>query len=126
MSGHKPVVGRRPLPLLLSPFPSVIWRGKHIEITAAELKVAKGLKRYAVPLEDIAAVFTTMMPKGKDFQEVLAVEFVAGTQGAILALDPSWGFDLAEAVAALREALGESWEDLYLGHKHASEVRGLF
>jgi hypothetical protein len=110
----------------LSPLPSVIWRGKHVEISTAEVKVAKGLKRYVVPLEDIAAVFTTMMPKGKDFQEVLAIEFVTGTRGAILALDPDWGFDLAEAVVALREALGGRWEDLYLGHKHASEVRGLF
>ncbi|MCJ2555466.1 MAG: hypothetical protein LN410_04650 [Candidatus Thermoplasmatota archaeon] len=110
--------------MLLSPPPSVIWRGKHIEISTTVVKVAKGLRRYAVPLEDIAAVFTTMMPKGKDFQEVLAIEFVRGTGGAILALDPAWGFDLAEAVAALREALGERWEELYLGHKHASEVRG--
>ncbi|MFQ5552422.1 MAG: hypothetical protein ACE5EW_01685 [Thermoplasmata archaeon] len=104
----------------------VLWRGKHVEVSQAGVKVVKGLRRYVVPLEEIVAVFTTMMPKGKDFQEVLAIEFLSGSEGAILALDPSWGFDLGDAMAALKEALGERWEELYLGHKHVSEVRGLF
>jgi hypothetical protein len=104
---------------------SVTWRARHVEMGLQGIKVTKGLRHYFVRWEEIVAVFTTMMPKGKDFQEVLAVEFVRGTDGAVLALDPAWGFDIAEAVAALREALGERWEELYLGHKHASEVRGL-
>lgn len=97
-----------------------------MEVSEDGVKVSKGLRRYFVPLEDVVAIFTTMMPKGKDFQEVLAVEFLSESEGGILALDPSWGFDLGEAMAALREALGERWEDLYLGHKHVSKVRGLF
>lgn len=112
--------------MLLLLLPGILWRGKHVEISSADVKVTKGFRRYVVPLREIAAVFTTMMPKGKDFQEVLAIEFASPKGGAVLALDPSWGFDLAEAMSALREALGERWEDLYLGHKHASEVRGLF
>ncbi|MFQ5918993.1 MAG: hypothetical protein ACE5I4_02970 [Thermoplasmata archaeon] len=109
------------LPLLLG----VVWRGKNVEIGAERVKVSKGLKRYVVRIEDIVAVFTTMMPKGKDFQEVLAIEFVAEAGGGVLALDPSWGFDLAQAMAALQEALDDRWEEVYLGHKHSSRVRGL-
>lgn len=97
-----------------------------MEISDTALKVSKGLRRYLVRLEDIAAVFTTMMPKGADFREVLAVEFFTEEGGGVLALDPSWGFDLGEAMAALQEVLGGRWEELYLGHKHASKVRGLF
>ncbi|MFQ6012822.1 MAG: hypothetical protein ACE5LS_04180 [Thermoplasmata archaeon] len=108
-------------PLLLG----VLWHGKHVEIGKAGVRVSKGLRRYFVRTEDIVAVFTTMMPKDRGFQEVLAVEFLAGTEGGILALDPAWGFDLSEAMAALQKALGERWEELYLGHKHASQVRGL-
>ncbi|MDX1534757.1 MAG: hypothetical protein R3291_03970, partial [Thermoplasmata archaeon] len=53
-----------------------IWRTRNVEVGAERLKVSKGLKRYVVRLADVVAVFTTMMPKGKSFQEVLAVEFV--------------------------------------------------
>ncbi len=109
------------MPLLLG----VLWRGKHVEIGTEGVRVSKGLRRYFVRLEDIVAVFTTMMPKGKGFHEVLAIEFATGADGGILALDPAWGFDLPEAMGALQEALGERWEEVYLGHKHASRVRGL-
>ncbi|MEE9164321.1 MAG: hypothetical protein V3U17_05975 [Thermoplasmata archaeon] len=109
------------LPLLLG----MVWRSRNVEIGKERVKVSKGLKRYVVRTEDIVAVFTTMMPKGKDFQEVLAIEFITGASGGILALDPTWGFDLSQAMAALQEALEDRWEEVYLGHKHASQVRGL-
>ena len=104
---------------------TTIWRTRNVDVGKERLKVSKGLKRYTVRLEDVVAVFTTMMPKGKSFQEVLAVEFVADKGGGILALDPTWGFDLSEAMAALKQALGDRWDEVYLGHKHASQVRGL-
>jgi hypothetical protein len=109
------------LPFLLG----LLWRSKNVEIGKEGVRVSKGLRRYFVRLEDIVAVFTTMMPKGKDFHEVLAIEFATGADGGILALDPAWGFDLREAMGALQEALGDRWEEVYLGHKHASRVRGL-
>lgn len=109
------------LPLQLG----MAWRSKNVEIGKARVKVSKGLKRYVVRMEDVIAVFTTMMPKGEDFQEVLAIEFATGEDGGVLALDPTWGFDLSQALAALQEALGDRWEEVYLGHKHASRVRGL-
>ncbi len=113
------------LPVLLPLLLGMVWRGKNVEIGKARVKVSKGLKRYVVRIEDIVAVFTTMMPKGKDFQEVLAIEFVTEADGGILALDPTWGFDLSQAMAALQEALEDRWEEVYLGHKRSSLVRGL-
>lgn len=104
---------------------AVLWRGKHVQIGDEGVKVSKGLRRYFVRFEDIVAVFTTMRPKGKDFQEVLAIEFSTGSEGGILALDPSWGFELSEVMGALQEALEARWEEVYLGHKHSSRVRGL-
>lgn len=114
-------------PVLPASLLAILWQRRHVEIDDVQVKVSKGLKRYTVRLEDVVAVFTTMMPKGRGFQEVLAIEFLVATKGGgVLALDPAWGFDLADAMGALREALGDRWEELYLGHKHASTVRGIF
>lgn len=96
-----------------------------MKVTAEAVEVRRGLRKYVVRREDVAAVFTTMMPKDGDFQEVVAVEFFADDKGGILALDPTWGFAIPEALAALEAMLGDRWEDLYLGYKHLSQVRGL-
>lgn len=97
-----------------------------MEVEAGILRVAGGgLRRTAVPLRDVTLVYTTLMPKGEDFREVLAVEFASAAGEGTLALDPEEGFDLAEVVDTLRAALGDRWDDVYVGHKHLSRVRGL-
>ncbi len=65
------------LPFLLG----LLWRSQDEEIGKEGVRVSKGLRRSFVRLEDIGAVFTTMMPKGSDFHEVLAIEFATGTDG---------------------------------------------
>lgn len=101
-------------------------RGPRAEVEAGVLRVAGGgFRKVTVRLEDVTLVYTTMMPKGEDFREVLAVEFSAPQGEGVLALDPAEGFDVAAIVAALREALGARWDDVYVGHKHLSRVRGL-
>lgn len=102
-----------------------VWKRRHVRIDASGVRVRTGLRKYVVPLEDVGAVFTTMMPKDGDFQEVVAVEFFGEEGSGILALDPAWGFDLQEALEALETVLEDRWEDLYLGYKHLSKVRGL-
>jgi hypothetical protein len=101
------------------------WKRRHVRITEEQVQVRAGLRRYVVRREDVLAVFTTMMPKDDDFQEVVAVEFLGEEEGGILVLDPAWGFSVEEALDALRALLGERWDDRYLGHKHLSRVRGL-
>lgn len=104
---------------------SLPWRRRRVKVTAEGVEVRRGLRKYAVHRDDVAAVFTTMMPKEGDFQEVVAVEFFTDDEGGILALDPAWGFAVSEALEALEAMLGDRWEDLYLGYKHLSQVRGL-
>ncbi len=84
---------------------------------------ARGREDQLIPLKDITLVYTSLMPKRGDFQEVLAIEFSAPGGEGVVVMDPADGFDTSQAVQRLREALGERWDDIYVGHKHLSKVR---
>ncbi len=86
--------------------------------------VAKGIRGQLIPLEDVMLVYTSLMPKGEDFQEVLAIEFAAPSGDGVIVLDPAEGTDIGQTIQELKEALGGRWEDVYVGHKHLSRVRG--
>lgn len=86
--------------------------------------VAKGIRGQLIPLEDVMLVYTSLMPKGEDFREVLAIEFAAPSGDEVIVLDPAEGTDIGQTIQELKEALGGRWEDVYVGHKHLSRVRG--
>lgn len=109
------------LQLLLAIFKGL--GGQRVEIGPQGVKVKVGaFRRQLIPLQDVLMVYTTMMPKGEDFHEVLALET---SSGQILVLDPEEGFDVPGLIQELRKALGERWDDVYLGYKHLSKVRGM-
>lgn len=95
-----------------------------VVITREAIRVGRGLRKRRVQPEQVTEVYTTLMPKGEDFQEVLAVEFLSEKGEEVLVLDPEEGFDIPSAIESLKEMLGRRWEDVYVGHKHLSKVRG--
>jgi hypothetical protein len=99
-------------------------KGPGLNITPEGIRVSSGRRGRLVRPEEVTEVYTTLMPKEDDFEEVLAVEFSTEHGEGVLVLDPAEGYDIAAAVASLREMLGERWEEVYLGHKHLSRVRG--
>ncbi len=86
--------------------------------------VAKGIRGQLIPLKDVMLVHTSLIPKGEDFQEVLAIEFAAPSGDGVIVLDPAEGTDIGQTIQELKETLRGRWEDVYVGHKHLSRVRG--
>ncbi len=100
-------------------------REPRLEVEAGTLRVSGGgLPGQEIRLQDVTLVYTTLMPQGEDFREVLAIEFASASGEGVLALDPDEGFDLADVVERMRAAMGGRWDDVYVGHKHLSRVRG--
>ncbi len=100
-------------------------KGRPVEITSDGIRASTGGARFRlIPFEAVSLVYTSLMPKGEAFDEVLAIEFSDPSGDGVLVLDPAEGVDTGEAIRQLREALGNRWQDLYVGHKHLSRVRG--
>ncbi len=97
-----------------------------VEITSEGIKVAlRGRRGIFIPLEAVALVYTTLMPKDEDFQEVLVIEYSGSSGAGVAVLDPTEGFDVPQTLEELSETLGERWHDIYIGHKHLSRVRDM-
>lgn len=96
-----------------------------MEVTRRGIRFRSGgLRRTLIPFDDVVLVYTTMMSKGEDFEEVLAVEYSSSSGEGVIVMDPTQGMDIGQAIQDLRAALGNRWDDVYVGYKHLSRVRG--
>lgn len=109
--------------LLLSVHPGE--EGLRVEITRKGIRLRRGgLRRTLVPFEDIVLVYTTMAPTREGFEEVLAVEYSSSSGEGVIVMGRAQGLDVHQVIHTLRVALGDGWDDVYVGYKHLSRGRG--
>ncbi len=105
---------------------SIHQREKHpkVKITRRGILLGSGLTRTSISFDEVMLVYTTMASMGDDFEEVLAVEYSSQSGEGVIVIDRNQGMNIGQAIQSLKTALGDRWEDVYVGYKHLSRVRG--